>query len=58
MIPPRTQVEGEGGTVSKEPFWWEDADGQVRDEDGKVDWCMPLKLDELGRVVTGWEHLF
>lgn len=35
-------------------WWWEEED----DEDGKVDWFLPLHLDEEGRVTTGWESLF
>lgn len=44
-------VEGE---KEVQKWWWEDEE----DEDTKVDWFLRLRLDEDGRVETGWEHLF
>jgi hypothetical protein len=33
-------------------------EGGVDDGDGKIDFFIPSRLDEMGKVISGWEHLF
>lgn len=59
QVPARDKKVDETGSVIGEwNHWWEEGEGSVLDDDSKVDWFMPFRLDERGRMMTGWEHLF